>query len=96
MKLLSDDVTMWADGGGKVRGAATQPLHGRAPVAQFILASTRFLRADFHAEIAEVNGQPAAILRVSDKAVVVIAVEVHDGYVREIRVIGNPDKLGRV
>jgi hypothetical protein len=26
----------------------------------------------------------------------IIAVDVNHGYVREIRVIGNPDKLGRV
>ena len=27
--MLAYDVTMWADGGGKARGAATRPLHGR-------------------------------------------------------------------
>src|SRR6266581_6549627 len=27
MNLLSEDVTLWADGGGKVKGAATRPLH---------------------------------------------------------------------
>jgi len=93
MTLLSDDVTMWADGGGKARGAATQPLHGRAAVAQFVLASTRYLAVDYYAEIALVNGQPAAILRVGHKAVVIIAIEGDSDHVREIRVIGNPDKL---
>ena len=96
MTLLSSDVTMWADGGGKVRGAATQPLHGRAAVAQFVLASTRYLTASAQAEIAEANGQPAAILRVGGKTMVVILIEVDDDHVREIRVIGNPDKLGWV
>ena len=28
MQLLTDDVTLWADGGGKARGAAIHPLHG--------------------------------------------------------------------
>jgi RNA polymerase sigma-70 factor (ECF subfamily) len=94
--LLSDDVTMWTDGGGKVRGAATQTLQGRTAVAQFVLASTRFLASDAHAEIAEVNGQPAAILRVDRQAVIIIAIEVDRDHVREIRVIGNPDKLRAV
>ena len=93
MTLLSDDVTMWADGGGKARGAATQPLHGRTAVAQFALSSTRFLPPNYHAEIAEVNGQPAAILRVGDKAVAIIAIEVDSDHIRAVRVIGNPDKL---
>jgi RNA polymerase sigma-70 factor, ECF subfamily len=93
LKLLSDDVTMWADGGGKARDAATRPLHGRAAVAQFVLASTRFLPPNYQAEIAEVNGQPAAILRVNHKAVIIIALEVDGDQVCEIRVIGNPDKL---
>jgi RNA polymerase sigma-70 factor, ECF subfamily len=93
MTLLSDDVTMWADGGGKARGAATQPLHGPTAVAQFALSSTRFLPPNYHAEIAEVNGQPAAILRVGHKAVAIITIEVDSDHIRAVRVIGNPDKL---
>src|SRR5437899_6153354 len=33
MNLLSEEVTLWADGGGKVKGAAIRPLHGRDAVA---------------------------------------------------------------
>ena len=62
-------------------------------VAQFVLASTRYLPDDAHTEIAEVNGQPAAFLRAGQHAVLVIAVEVDHEHVRAIRVIGNPDKL---
>ncbi len=32
MNLLSENVTLWADGGGKVKGAATRPLTGREAV----------------------------------------------------------------
>src|SRR5438132_1609410 len=35
MDMLSEEVTLWADGGGKVKGAATRPLHGREAVARF-------------------------------------------------------------
>jgi hypothetical protein len=41
-------------------------------------------------------GQPAAILRVDRQAVIIIAIEVDRDHVREIRVIGNPDKLRAV
>src|SRR5262249_36045357 len=41
MQLLSDDVELWVDGGGKARGAATRPRHGRAARAPFLLADAR-------------------------------------------------------
>ncbi|HEX2090754.1 MAG TPA: RNA polymerase sigma-70 factor [Longimicrobiaceae bacterium] len=93
VQLLSEDVTMWVDGGGKVRGAATRVLHGRMATAQFLLASTRFLPRDARAEIAEVNGQPAMVLRVGRRAELLIALGSESDRVREIRVIANPEKL---
>jgi hypothetical protein len=51
---------------------------------------------DDRAEIAEVNGQPAAIVRVGQHVMLIIAVDVDHEHVREIHVIGNPDKLSRV
>jgi hypothetical protein len=65
-------------------------------VARFVLASTRYLPDDARAEIAEVNGRPAALLRAGRRAVLMITVEADSDHVREIRVIGNPDKLSRV
>jgi hypothetical protein len=76
MQVLSEDVTMWTDGGGKARGAATRPLHGRRAVAQFVLASTRYLPANYDVEIAVVNGRPAAIVRAGQQVLLMIAVEV--------------------
>lgn len=67
-RMLSADVTMWADGGGKVRGAALRPLYGREPVARFILNSTRLPTESYSIEFAEVNGEPAALLRTGTPA----------------------------
>lgn len=92
-RLLSEDVTMWADGGGKTRGAATRPLHGRDHVARFILASTRLPSEHYYAEIRVVNGEPALVLRTAEKAIVALFVEEEEGQVKTIRAIGNPDKL---
>jgi RNA polymerase sigma-70 factor (ECF subfamily) len=96
MQLLSEDVTMWADGGGKTRGAATRPLVGALAVAQFLLASTRIPTQPFHGEIAQVNGETAAILRMAGKTIAVIFITVAEGKVSEVRVIGNPDKLHHI
>src|SRR6266568_3827654 len=56
MNLLAEDVTLWADGGGKVKGAATRPIVGREAVARFSVgARQRFVPpAGAHMEIAEV------------------------------------------
>src|SRR5258708_13942121 len=40
MEMLAEDVTMWTDGGGKVKGAATRPITGREAVARFYLGAT--------------------------------------------------------
>jgi len=93
IELLTDDVTLWADGGGHVRGAATRPLHGHDAVARFVLSSTRFLPAGAVPEIAEVNGEPAAILRVGETPAFVIAIGLRGERIAEVRVLGNPAKL---
>jgi RNA polymerase sigma-70 factor (ECF subfamily) len=93
MQLLAQDVTMWTDGGGKARGAATHPLRGREAVAQFVLASTRLAPYSFQTEIADVNGEPSVIVRSGGRPVIVLSITTEQDYVAEIRGIGNPDKL---
>jgi len=98
MNLLSENVTLWADGGGKVKGAATRPLTGREAVARFSVgARQRFVPpAGFQVEMAEVNGEPALVIRVGAQAVFVLSIEVEQGRIQAIRIIANPEKLTRV
>jgi RNA polymerase sigma-70 factor (ECF subfamily) len=93
VQLLSDDVELWVDGGGKARGAPTRPLHGRATVAQFFLATARRATPGSRAEIAEVNGEPALIVRAGGEVRLVVSIGVDQGRVCVIRVVRNPDKL---
>jgi len=94
--LLAEDVTMWADGGGKARGAALHPLHGPEAVAKFVLNSTRYAPEGSQTEMAAVNGELAMIMRAGGKAFAVISIIASADQVREIRVVGNPDKLNWV
>jgi RNA polymerase sigma-70 factor, ECF subfamily len=97
MDMLAEDVTMWTDGGGKVKGAATRPITGREAVAHFSLAaSKRFLPEGARVELAEVNGQPGLIIRVGERAYRVMTIEVEAQQIRAIRIIANPEKLARV
>src|SRR5690349_20565150 len=56
MSLLSEDVVLWTDSGGKIKVAAFRPINGRDAVARFSVGTKRFWGPDYHAEKAEVNG----------------------------------------
>jgi RNA polymerase sigma-70 factor (ECF subfamily) len=92
--LLAEDVIFWADGGGKVRGAATQPVFGAEAVAQFVSSSTRFAPPGSSASFANVNSRPALLLRAPDgKPALIILLEVGEDRIQRIWTIANPDKL---
>lgn len=92
--LLAEEVVFWADGGGKVRGAATQPVYGAEAVAQFVTSSTRFAPPGSSASYAYVNSRPALILRAPDgKPTLIISLEIGAGRIQRIWVMANPDKL---
>ena len=94
MDMLAEDATLWADGAGKVPGAATHPVVGRHAVAEFSVGATRrFLPADYHIELAEVNYQPAMIVRAGGQALVVMTIDAGPDGVQAVRLIANPDKL---
>src|SRR6266852_4791045 len=96
MNLLAEDVTLWVDSGGKVKGAATRPIHGRNAVARFALGTRRFLPEGARVELAEVNGQPALIFRAGDRAYLVLTIEMEAQRIQTVRVMVNPEKLARV
>jgi len=98
MNLLSENVTLWADGGGKIKGVATRPLTGREVVARFSVgARQRFVPpAGAHMEMAVVNGEPALVIRIGTQAVFVLSIEVEQGQIQAIRIMANPEKLARV
>ena len=100
MNLLAEDVTFWADGGGKVKGVAFHRLFGRDEVVRFILSNAPIFRstlpADAYAELAEVNGQPALVTRAGERAFAVLSIDVEADQIKAIRFVANPEKLAHV
>ena len=96
MNMLAEDVTLWVDSGGKVKGAATHPIHGRDAVARFSLGTRRFLPEGARVEIAAVNGQLALIFRTGERVYLVLTIEVEAQRIQAIRIVANPEKLARV
>jgi len=90
--LLSEDVTLWSDGGGKV-AAAPYPIHGPERVARFLLGVLRTVPPGFFAWPARVNGGPGVVGYVDGRPTSVVALEVADGRLIGVRIVVNPEKL---
>jgi RNA polymerase sigma-70 factor (TIGR02957 family) len=94
MEVLAPDVTLWSDGGGKVR-APRRPIEGADKVARFFAAIAGEIPPGAEARVIEVNGGPAILIHTADVPITVVTVELDadgDG-IRTIHLIGNPDKL---
>jgi RNA polymerase sigma-70 factor (ECF subfamily) len=94
-QLLTGEATLWVDGGGKVRGAATRPVIGREAVALFLIeGGERFTPVGASASISEINGLPALLVRDAEGAPAFFAsIEVRDGKIDKFWATVNPDKL---
>jgi RNA polymerase sigma-70 factor, ECF subfamily len=94
LAMLEEDITLWADGGGKVPGAALKPVRGATPAARFVLGvMRRFVPAETTVRPAEINGQPGFIAYVSGRPLSALIFDIREGRVHTIYAIGNPDKL---
>jgi RNA polymerase sigma-70 factor (ECF subfamily) len=92
LKLLSDGVKLWSDGGGKV-AAAPYPIYGPEGVARFLLRVLRTVPPEFSARLTRVNGGPGVVGYVDGYPTSVVALDVADSYVQGISIVVNPEKL---
>ena len=90
--LLSEDVTLWSDGGGRVR-AARRPIHGPAKVGRFLQGILAKADPDMAIRVAEVNGQPGFVVYQGDRPETVAALDITDAGISGIRLVVNPEKL---
>jgi RNA polymerase sigma-70 factor (ECF subfamily) len=94
LALLAEDITLWADGGGKAPGAASRPVHGAAAVARFVLnVMRRVVPAGTTLRPAAINGQPGFIAYVSGRPLSALILDIRDGRIQSIYAVANPDKL---
>jgi RNA polymerase sigma-70 factor (ECF subfamily) len=96
LSLLSKDIVLYADGGGKAL-AVPNAIHGADKVARGILTGLRKLvPKDLTRRIMEVNGKPAVVSWRNGKPFSVLTLEASEGYVTAIYVITNPEKLSHI
>jgi RNA polymerase sigma-70 factor (ECF subfamily) len=95
LELLSADVILYSDGGGKVP-AAMRPIPSRERVIAFLLGIAKKAPGDLHMEIANVNGEPGVILYAGQAVDSVFSLRLQGERIAEIYIVRNPDKLQRV
>ncbi len=92
LSLLSDDVTVWTDGGGQVR-AALRPVTGPQRASRFLLTVARRLPAGVTARELDLNGQAGMVFEDDGRVVMALALDISGDRVVDVRVVSNPDKL---
>jgi RNA polymerase sigma-70 factor (TIGR02957 family) len=101
MQLLAPDVTLWTDGGGKVR-QAMHPVTDAARVAAWFAAiGTRPYQgvepADMTIELVELNGGPGMVFTGAGRVIATLTLDLDErGHIAAIHNVANPDKLGAV
>ncbi|MEU7833327.1 RNA polymerase sigma factor SigJ [Nonomuraea sp. NPDC049129] len=105
IELLSTDVTLVSDGGGKAR-SPLRALTGAANVTRFMTSIVtpggiaKFMASigvsdlvTLSYDLANVNGAPAIVASAAGRVVTVISLLVTDGKIDTIYLIANPDKI---
>lgn len=106
--LLSQEVTLVSDGGGKAR-SPLRVLAGQENVVRFLTSVTtaagieKFMAsigveeyAGLETVVTEMNGAPAVVGVAAGRVVTVMSLVISDGKVDTIYLMANPDKIGHL
>ncbi len=95
LAVLDEDVSWYADGGGKAP-ASMRPVFGATAVARAVIGWTRKLGPGLTTRLAEVNGQLAVLTYLHGTLFGVLSFVIVAERIRECDWIVNPDKLNQI
>lgn len=99
LSLLTEDVMLVSDGGGKVL-AFTRPIQARDQVARILAGAFEgikpYYQGSLRSEFVLLNGETSIVLRSGDETVAAIFLQRRYGKLAGIYIVRNPDKLIRV
>jgi len=96
ISLLSSDVVMHTDGGGKA-AALVLPIYGPDKVARAAVYGLRRLASlNVLQRIVEINGQPGIVSYQDGRPQSVFTIEARDGRIQAIYIVTNPEKLSHL
>lgn len=94
--LLSAEVRLSADGGGKVP-TLLKPLHGLEEVLAFLVSRLRGYWSDYQWREADINGGPGFMMHREGNVVATVTFGYdRSGQATDIFIVRNPDKLARL
>jgi RNA polymerase sigma-70 factor (ECF subfamily) len=94
LPLLSPEVVLHSDGGGKVR-ATINPIYGADKVQRFFKGlANKGVGIGITAQWVTVNGDPGALLMHGEHPTTVVSIQLNEsGQIHRIFLVSNPDKL---
>jgi RNA polymerase sigma-70 factor (ECF subfamily) len=92
LELISEKVTLYSDGGGKVK-APVRPIESRSNVLAFLYGIIKKVPEDFYFEVKKVNGQLAIVIYMNGKVQSIISFYISNDKINEMYITMNPDKL---
>lgn len=96
ISLLSEDVTLYSDGGGKVV-AARNPINGPENVSRFLLGIFDKFPPGTTVHPREINGRPSFVGYLADGTPQgAVTFETSQARIRAIHIVVNPEKLGGI
>lgn len=96
LNVLSKDVVLVSDGGGKAR-AVLRPIFGADHVARLLVGATKKFGSKTQRLVhTAVNGLPGSVSIDGGQVIRVLAFGIREGRIQEIFIITNPDKLRHV
>ena len=95
MAVLATDANTYSDGGGVVP-AARKVIYGAAKTARLMIGLRRRLGETPPMTFVRVNGDPGLRVDGEPGTASVLALEIADGRIANVRIVNNPEKLTRV
>ncbi len=93
--VLAADAILYSDGGGVVP-SARKPIYGASKAARFLIGVQRKIDFEAVVSLVRVNGDPGVRVDGPDGLVSVLALEIADGVVANVRIVNNPHKLAHL
>lgn len=92
LEILSENVTLYSDGGGKVH-AAIHPIVSVPNVLALLYGVIKKAPEDFYFEMKSVNCQPAIMIYMNGSLQSILSFDIRKEKINEIYITMNPEKL---
>ncbi|AZB41094.1 RNA polymerase sigma-70 factor [Bacillus sp. FJAT-42376] len=92
LELISENVTLFSDGGGKVT-AAIRPIESFSHVLSLLYGIIKKAPEDFYFEVKNVNSQPAIVTYMNGRIQSIVSFYIRNEKIDEMYITMNPDKL---